>query len=67
MAAEATACLVSYLGWRQLNTNQDLRYYMYKNHNWVLEGYYQVGERLSPSSGIRQLDLDQWASDGKQL
>lgn len=65
IAAELACLALSYFGWRQLNNNQDLRYYLYKNHNWILEGYYQVGEKISSESQIRQFDIESWQRNGQ--
>lgn len=42
----------------------DFRLYMYKNYNWVLEGYYQVGERIGGLK-TRELDTAVWTNEGK--
>lgn len=65
IAAELCGIFASYLGWRYLNNNQDLRFHLYQNHNWILESYYKVGETISSSSSVRKYDLDTWHAEGK--
>lgn len=65
IAAELGCFVLSYLGWRKLNTDQDLRYYMYKNHNWLLESYYTFGEKISSECQVRNYDMLKWQSEGK--
>ncbi|CAH2232686.1 jg5311 [Pararge aegeria aegeria] len=52
---EAAGFAVSYGLWYKLNSERDFRLYMHKNYNWVLEGYYTLGEKLDPSSGLSPL------------
>lgn len=42
----------------------EFRLYMYKNHNWVLEGYYGLGEKIADQK-TRELDLKVWSNEGK--
>lgn len=37
---------------------------MYKNYNFVLEGYYTLGERIADHK-TRELDLKVWTNEGK--
>lgn len=37
---------------------------MFKNHNWVLEAYYGLGEKIADQK-TRQLDLKVWDGEGK--
>ncbi|RVE51862.1 hypothetical protein evm_003482 [Chilo suppressalis] len=62
--AEALGLAVSYGVWFKLNTERDFRLYMYKNCNWVLEGYYQLGERIADHK-TREQDLKVWTNEGK--
>ncbi|XP_054262315.1 protein CEBPZOS-like isoform X2 [Macrosteles quadrilineatus] len=61
---ELGSLALSYAVWKRLNTNQDFRLYMYKNYNWVLEGYYKTGELISGDNSIRELDQTTWRSSG---
>jgi len=61
---EIGSLVLSYAFWKRLNTNQDFRLYMYKNYNWVLEGYYQTGELISGDKSIREFDQNTWRSNG---
>ncbi|XP_063376331.1 spondin-2-like [Cydia fagiglandana] len=45
-------------------TSTDFRLYMHKNCNWVLEGYYQLGERIADHK-TRELDYKVWTNEGK--
>ncbi|KAF4524622.1 hypothetical protein B566_EDAN013873 [Ephemera danica] len=63
--AEAVCFALSYAGWYRLNTNRDFRLYMYKNHSWILDGYYKFGEFVNPEKSPRQLDLAVWRQEGK--
>lgn len=65
IAAELLCCAACYGFWRTLNTSQDSRFYFYQNYNWMLEGYYKIGEILSKNSGIRENDLLTWREQGK--
>ncbi|XP_045447276.1 uncharacterized protein LOC123655549 [Melitaea cinxia] len=62
--AESIGIAVTYGLWYKLNTERDFRLYMYKNYNWVLEGYYQVGERVGGLK-TRELDTAVWTNEGK--
>lgn len=42
----------------------DFRLYMYQNHNWLLEGYYGLGEKLAEQK-IREVDQAIWRNEGK--
>ncbi|CAH1646473.1 unnamed protein product [Spodoptera littoralis] len=55
---------LSYALWYKLNTERDFRLYMYRNHNWILEGYYGLGEAITENK-IRDLDQAVWKNEGK--
>lgn len=61
---EALGIAVSYGVYFKLNTERDFRLYMHKNCNWVLEGYYQLGERIADHK-TRELDYKVWTNEGK--
>ncbi|CAH0714704.1 unnamed protein product, partial [Brenthis ino] len=61
---EALGIAASYGLWFKLNTERDFRLYMYKNYNWILEGYYKVGETLAEQK-TRELDNQVWTNEGK--
>ncbi|KAI8422757.1 hypothetical protein MSG28_006504 [Choristoneura fumiferana] len=42
----------------------DFRLYMRQNYNWVLEGYYILGEKIADHK-TRELDHKVWSSEGK--
>lgn len=65
LIAELASLGLSYLGWRQLNHNPDVRYYLLKNHSWILESYYQFGEKMSSDCKVREHDLECWRREGK--
>ncbi|XP_059055479.1 protein CEBPZOS [Achroia grisella] len=62
--AEALGFAVSYGVYYKLNTDRAFRLYMYQNHSWVLEGYYQLGERIGGHK-TRDLDKQVWSNEGK--
>ncbi|CAG9119646.1 hypothetical protein JYU34_008765 [Plutella xylostella] len=62
--AEAVGVAISYGVWYKLNTSRDFRLYMYKNYNWVVEGYYSLGEKLAEHK-TREHDLKVWTQEGK--
>lgn len=61
---ETVGIAVSFGLWYKLNTEREFRLYMYKNYNWVLEGYYSIGEVIG---GLKTRELDQkvWTNEGK--
>ncbi|PZC80953.1 protein CEBPZOS isoform X2 [Helicoverpa armigera] len=61
---EGIGLAASYGLWYKLNTDRDFRLYMFKNHNWVLEGYYGIGEAIADQK-IRDLDQAIWSNEGK--
>nr|XP_034827233.1 protein CEBPZOS [Maniola hyperantus] len=62
--AEAVGFAVSYGLWYKLNSERDFRLYMHKNYNWVLEGYYTIGEKIGGHK-TRELDQKVWTNEGK--
>ncbi|XP_050347364.1 protein CEBPZOS-like isoform X3 [Nymphalis io] len=60
--AESIGIAVTYGLWYKLNTEREFRLYMYKNYNWVLEGYYKVGETLGGHK-TRELDTKVWTNE----
>ncbi|KAI8422754.1 hypothetical protein MSG28_006503 [Choristoneura fumiferana] len=61
---EALGIAVSYGVYFKLNTERDFRLYMRQNYNWVLEGYYVLGEKIADHK-TRELDHKVWSSEGK--
>ncbi|OWR40792.1 hypothetical protein KGM_207657 [Danaus plexippus plexippus] len=61
---EAVGIAVSYGLWYKLNTEREFRLYMHKNYNWVLEGYYVLGEKVGGLK-TRELDYKVWSNEGK--
>ncbi|CAH2076967.1 unnamed protein product, partial [Iphiclides podalirius] len=62
--AEALGFAVSYGLYYKLNTEREFRYYMHQNYNWVLEGYYRLGEVIGGNK-TRELDYKVWTNEGK--
>ncbi|XP_041986435.1 protein CEBPZOS [Aricia agestis] len=62
--AEVVGFAFSYGIWYKLNTERDFRLYMHKNLNWVLEGYYRLGEVIADHK-TRELDKKIWTQEGK--
>ncbi|XP_024084005.1 protein CEBPZOS-like isoform X2 [Cimex lectularius] len=65
LAAELACFVGTYLGWRQINHNQDLRFYLYQNQPLILEAYYKFGEQISSESKVREYDMTTWSNAGK--
>jgi hypothetical protein len=58
---EITAFIGSYLVWKKLNNSQNFRYLMSKKAPFILEGYYQIGEKAG-NLKTREYDLSCWQS-----
>lgn len=61
--AEAIAFAITYAGWHRLNTNREFRHYVKENYPSILEGYYQLGERISGDKAIRNHDELIWKQE----
>ncbi|CAH3875220.1 unnamed protein product [Pieris brassicae] len=61
---EVAGVAVTYGLWYKLNTERDFRLYMYKNYNWIIEGYYSVGETVGGLK-TREQDKKIWENEGK--
>ncbi|KAJ8721295.1 hypothetical protein PYW07_002070 [Mythimna separata] len=64
LLVEGIGLAASYVLWSKLNSDRNFRLYMYKNHNWVLEGYYGLGETIAENK-IRELDQAVWRNEGQ--
>ncbi|KPJ06910.1 hypothetical protein RR48_11409 [Papilio machaon] len=62
--AETIGIAISYGLYFKLNTDRDFRLYMHKNYNFILEGYYGLGEYIGGHK-TRELDQKVWSSEGK--
>ncbi|CAG4949340.1 unnamed protein product [Colias eurytheme] len=62
--AELAGVTVGYGLWYKLNTDRDFRLYMHKNYDWLLNGYYSLGESVG---GLKTREQDQkiWETSGK--
>lgn len=60
------ACFgITYYFWNRLNRDQELRFYTYQNYNFVVEGYYRIGEQMSGNTEQRDSDLRTWKAQNK--
>lgn len=57
---EVAGFLGSYYVWKRMNSSQDFRFYMSQAYPTILEGYYQIGERLGDLNDIRAYDRKCW-------
>lgn len=56
---EISLFLGSYFIWKRMNNSQDFRYYMKNQFPFVLESYYQIGEKIGGVK-TREYDLECW-------
>lgn len=65
IAIEAGLFFTSFFVWKQLNESQDSRAFMYKQFPWLLESYYQFGEKIDQENiKIRNADYEKWRMQG---
>lgn len=53
--------------WNRMNRSQDFRKYMRNNYPYILDSFYNIGEKLDQTYCTRNLDLKQWELEDKRL
>jgi hypothetical protein len=67
VAIEVVGCFTSYLFYREVNRNPDLRYKLSRNSTFkpVLNAYYKLGDFMDKTNEAREKDTNLWKSQGK--